>query len=135
MSFDIFLQRFENGEVGTFKRAVVEEIFGPYAVDGAPKGIMRVEYADRGGADVYIDDEEDLKGLMFNHCGGYTFFDALYQLTDRIKGVVYWPGIGPSSAITDAAVMQHLPADFLEACGPPALVHDRSGITDAIRRS
>lgn len=136
MSFDIFVQCFRNGEVATFKRAIVEEIFGPYAVARqADEGIVRVKYPDGGGADVYGDNQPELRSISFDHCGGDAFFDALYLLADRIEGVIYWPGVGPSSAITDAAVLEHLPADFIEGCGPPALVRDRDGITDAIQRS
>ena len=136
MSFDIFVQCFRNREVATFKRAVVEEIFGPYVTRRGPGGeIERVKYSDGGGAEIYGDKQDDLVGISFDHCGGDAFFDALFQLADRIKGVVHWPGVGPSSVITDAAVLEHLPADFVEGCGPPALVHDRDGITDAIQRS
>jgi hypothetical protein len=134
MSFDIFVQCFRNGGVATFKRAVVEEIFESFAV-GYGRHRTCVRFPDGSGANIYLADGDELDSIMFNHCGGDAFFDALYQLTDRIKGVIYWPGVGVSSAITDAAVLEHLPADFVEGCGPPAVAHDRDGITDAIRRS
>jgi hypothetical protein len=134
MSFDIFVQCFRNGEMATFKRTVFEEIFGPFIVSREPK-FARVQFSDGGGAEIYLDDSDEQSSLMFNHCGGDAFFDALYQLTDRIKGVIHWPGEGPSSVVTDAAVLAHLPADFVEGVGPPALVHDRDGITDAIQAS
>ena len=125
-----------NGEIATFKRAIVEEIFGPYAIRrGSGNGIGRVKYPDGSGAEIYGDNQEELDGVMFTHCGGDAFFDGLYQLADRIKGVIYWPGVGRASAITDMTVQEHLPAEFIEGCGPPVLVQDRDGITDAIQRS
>jgi hypothetical protein len=136
MSFDIFIQCFRDGEIATFKREIVEEIFGPYAVKrGETGGIERVRYPDGGGGDVYYADDEDLNSMMFNHCGGDAFFDALLHFTDRIKGVIYWPGVGVCSVITDAAVLAHLPAGFIDGCGPPAFVHDRDGLTETIKRS
>lgn len=134
MSFDIFVQCFRDGEAVTFKRAIFDEIFDRFAVTREAK-FMRVEFPDGGGADIYVDEGDALDSVMFNHCGGDAFFDALYQLADRVKGIIYWADEAPCSAITDAAVLEHLPEDLVEGVGPPALVRDRDGITDAIERS
>ena len=134
MSFDIFVQCFRNGEVATFERAILEEIFGPHVVDRR-LNFMRAEFPDRGGgADVYSGDEDDLRSVMFTHGGGHALFDAIHRLVDGIAGVVYWPDIGPCSAVTDSATLPHLPADFLEACGPPVVAKSGAEIIAAIER-
>lgn len=134
MSFDIFVQCFRNHEVATFKRAVLEEIFGPYVVDRRPS-FMRAEFPDRGGgAEIYSDDEDDLDSVMFTHGGGDPLFDAIYRLVDRIKGVVYWADLPPCCAVTDAATLSHVPVDFIEGCGPAVVAKSGAEIIAAIQR-
>jgi|SRR5579864_324451 len=136
MSFDIFVQCFRDGEVATFKRTILEEIFGPYVTQrGSNREIERVDYPDRtGGAEIYGDREEDLKSVMFTHGGGDALYDAIYRLVERIEGVVYWPDLGPCCAVTDAATLPHLPRKFLESCGPAVVAKSGAEIIAAIQR-
>jgi hypothetical protein len=96
---------------------------------------VEVKFPDGSVADIYVSEEENIESIMVNHCGGKAFFQSLYQLADQVKGVIYWPNLGPSFAITEAATLKHLPSDFAESLGPPTVVSDGDGITDAIRRS
>ena|SRR5579863_3815512 len=133
MSFDIFLAHFENGEVRTFKREIFDRLFGAFTVGTPEPKFMRVRFPDGGGADIYVENKSDLSGMMFNHCGGDAFYDALYELIRQTGSVVFWPGVGRTSVIADPAVVEHLPANFIESCGQPVLVRDKNGITDAIQ--
>jgi hypothetical protein len=136
MSFDIFLQCFRNGKSATFERAIFDESFPAYFVDRERyPGLMRIEYSDGGGADIYVDDGDHVGGMMFNHCGGDAFFDALYELARQTGSVIFWPGVGRTSVIADPTMIRHLPADLIESCGEPVLVHDRVGIMEAIRNT
>jgi hypothetical protein len=136
MSFDIFLQCFQDGQVATWQRSVVEEVFGGSVTDrDNDRHFMRVEFPDGGGSDIYIDNADDMDGMMFNHSGGLGFFDALWELANRIIGCVYWPAVGPSMVITNAATLTHLPPDMLEACGPPVIAKSGADIIAAIERS
>lgn len=73
MSFDIHLQCFRNGEPATFKRALVEEIFGRHAIN-FHLPLTGVNYADRGGAEIYgADDGDDIQSLMFNSAAAPRF--------------------------------------------------------------
>jgi hypothetical protein len=122
VSFDIFLQCCRNGEPATFKRSVVAEIFGPHAY-GDPD-FSNVTFPDGSGSCIYVDPGEDIDGMMFNHCGGDDFFQALYELADRTKSVIFWPDTRPSSAITDEATLAYLPPSFVDGrMGPVQLVH------------
>ncbi len=137
MSFDLFVQCFRHGKVTKFKRTLVEEIFGPYAIGRSAKGgIERLFYPeDDGGGELYGDDGEEIGSLMFSHFGGDALYDGIYALTDRIKGVIYWADEAPCSAITDPEVLAHLPPELVDGVGPPAVVHDRQGIYDAIKQN
>jgi len=129
MSFAIYLQYFRNGETATFKRAVFEQIFGRHAIDldSFPK---RVVYAD-GGAEIYVDADEDIDGVTFNRCGGDTFFAALLELADQTKSVVYWPDEGRQLAVTDPEILPHLPPE-LAALGPAFIVKSGKELEEAI---
>ena len=83
MSFDIMLQRFENGRSVTFPRSLVDEIFGSHVVHRDPY-FIRVRYPDRSGADIWIGrGEAESNGIMFNHCGGEQFANAFFALLER----------------------------------------------------
>lgn len=130
MSFDIFLRRFRNGEAAPFRRADFEEIFGPYVCSRETRFVC-VEFPDGGGSDVYIDDG-DTWHLMFNHCGGDSFFAALYELAARTQSVIFWPDDPPRAAATDAATLQHLPPEFTESPASVQLVHSGSELIACI---
>ena len=129
MSFDIFLQCFRNGEPACFKRTVFEEIFLRDAIDPneLPSGVT---YAD-GGAEIYVEDKEEIDGVSFDHCGGDTFFAALLELADRTGAVVFWPTEGRQIAVTNPDVVGHLPAE-LAALGPAYIVKTGPELRDAI---
>lgn len=110
MSFDIFLQCFQGGEPATFKRSLFEEIFCPNAIN-PQLPLEDVTYAD-GGGDIYGSDDDDIQCLMFNHCGGDTFWAALRELADRTQSVVFSASGWPTLAVADAAAIAHLPANF-----------------------
>jgi hypothetical protein len=134
MSFDIFLQCYRNGEPANFKRSVVEEIFGPHAY-GDPD-FSNVTFPDGSGSCMYVDDGDDMQCIMFNHCGGHDFFQALYELADRTKSVVLWPDDDrPATAVTDEATPGHLPAGFSgPVLGQARLVHSGRELEEYIFR-
>jgi hypothetical protein len=134
MSFDIFLQCFRDKAPATFERSNFEDVFGAYIVSRESNpGFVGVKFPDGSHADVYISELENIDGLMVNHCGGDAFFQALYQLADRTKSSIYWPGSAPSSVVTDDATVLHLPEGFAENFGT-TVVKDGAGIIGAIQR-
>lgn len=105
----------------------MDEVFGfRDSIRDRDPGYLKVDYPDGGGADVYAGVDAEIAHIGFGHFGGDTFFEALYQLADRTKSVVYWPGRAPSSAITDPVMLQHVPKYWEDAVGPPQLV--RNGV-------
>src|SRR5690348_6146281 len=99
MGFAIYLQCYRNGESATFKRAVVEEIFGRDAVD-LRLPLTNVTYPDGSGAQIIgAYEEDDINSLMFNHFGGPTFYDRLYELAHRTRSCLLWPFGDPQSAV------------------------------------
>lgn len=124
MGLDIFVQCCRNGERAMFSRDLVEEIFGRYALDPPPH-LQGATYLD-GRAEIYgADKHEEIDHLMCTHSWGTTFFEALYELADRTKSVIYWPGGDIWAAVTDPATLVHLPPGAFDKNGePPAVIAD-----------
>jgi hypothetical protein len=122
MGFDIFIQRCRNGERAMFKRELVQEIFGRYAVDPPPH-FQGATYLD-GRAEIFGADEGDeIDGLMCSHFSGMTFYEALYELADRTGSVIFWPSDGPWAAVTKEATLAHSPPGAFDRDGrPPSVV-------------
>lgn len=91
MAFDIFLSCLKDEGTGTFKRSLAQEIFGREAVKET-NALFYVEYPDGGGSCVYCSEDEDLNHMMFNHAGGDSFFERLWELADRSHSMIFWPG-------------------------------------------
>jgi hypothetical protein len=164
MSFDIFLQCYRKEKPATFRREIFEGLFLQYcpckkSYASDPK-FMQVEYPDGGGADIYLGnlhddkalllelgkneeanalpgdlgDPRDIAHMMFNHCGGDMFFDAMYKLADQTKSVIFWPNSPSLVVVTDEAVLKELPADF-PGVENPRVVRSGAEIIAAIESS
>jgi hypothetical protein len=132
VSFDIYLLCVRNGEPATFKRSVVTEIFGPHAY-GDPD-FSNVTFPDGSGSCIYVARDDDIESMGFNHCGGNDFFQALYELGDRTKSIIFWPDTRPSFAVTDEATLAHLPLDFEQDFGPGQIVRNGRELQEYIFR-
>lgn len=131
MSFDLFVQRFENGNAATFSRADFDAVFGPYVTSREPD-FVAVAFPDGSGSDVYVDDGETIDSIMFNRFDGDAFFEALHRLAARCKLAIYWPAPDNPIAVTDRSVEPHLPKDFVEDSGPLHIVGSGADIVAAI---
>ena len=134
MSFDIFVFFFKDGGGATISRAQFEEIFGREAVDPAFP-LTDVRYPDGSGGEIYGAEDDLIESLMFNHCGGRTFNARLYELLDRMDGILQWPGEPPCFAVTRREVLDHLPPGHNEEFGPACIASSFEEINEAIRIS
>jgi hypothetical protein len=124
MSFDLFLMCARDGEQSSFKRELYEEIMRRDAL-APPPDRLDLEYADESGGCVNGDEDEDIASLMFNHFGGDTFMERLWELADRTGSFFVWPGEGRTIAVTRAETISHIFHGLAESLGPPFVV--RSG--------
>jgi hypothetical protein len=155
MSFDIFLQCFQRGEPATFDRKIFDEIFLPYCTHPAlyrsDPGDMTVEFPDGSGGQIYpgseigdptddsmkahvASDQSKIQCVMFNHCGGTQFFQAMYELANRTSAVIFWPSVRPSTVVTKEAVLKELPDDFPKLADAK-IVRSGADIVKAIEES
>ncbi len=130
MSFDVFLMCVRDGEEATFKREVLEEVMGRGAIN-PDYPLSNVYYAD-GMSVIYGGDDEDIDSLMFNHFGGDTFFDRLWELADRTGSFLTWPDGECSLAVTCPEMIDQIYPSVIESVGPPIIVRSGKELENAI---
>ncbi|HWE73852.1 MAG TPA: hypothetical protein VG328_11880 [Stellaceae bacterium] len=55
--------------------------------------------------------------MMFNHCGGESFWADLYELADRSKSIIFWPSEEMTYVYTDEAVVKNVPEGAFDGGG------------------
>ena len=126
MSFDVWVGCFQNGDIATFPRAIVERAFADIA-DRSDPATWRL--ADSGGT-LYIGEEA---GFAVNRPPGYDeFWEAIVDVLRQTPSVLYWPGKG--CVIADPSVAAHLHPDLVAAVGTPTVTTDVAEILELIRK-
>ena len=111
MSFDIYLQAFENGAAVERDGSVIRDLLLAHADEQASgRDFAHVSYGD-GAADVYgvPADGEPCAGLMFNHVEG-TAFDLILEVARRSDFVVM--PIGCPVCVVSERQVEHLPPEL-----------------------
>lgn len=130
MSNDIFLICARKDGPATFKRALAEEIMNRGAIN--PRlPLTDITYSD-GGAEVSIEEDEDIDGGGFGRFGGRTFYDRLWELADRTGSYLVWPDFPPCLAVTRPEFVAYIDEDTVEAHGPPYVVKSGKELEYAI---
>lgn len=130
MSLDIFMQAYRSGEPTTFKRMVMDQVFGAN-LSINEDDFARVGFTDGSGGQMFFSEGDDLHGVMFNHCGGEAFWNALFDLLKRTGSVLFWPG-GGGYLVADMAVVAHLPRGMVAESDTVTLVTSGTEIFKAI---
>jgi hypothetical protein len=128
MSFDLFLQVFDQGELTRISRDRVRDAFGAAFVTESEPDRWKVLYDPQNSCDVYLSVDGSagmLQGLSINRpCGDLRLWDALAYILALGNVVLYFPGCR-APVIGNVNSRQHLPLDMIEALGEPIVV--RSG--------
>jgi hypothetical protein len=140
MSFEVFLQTFKGGDNATFERAIAERLFAPYVHEVlSEQWDVRLPDGSPSLGQIFVDQEPLIDSLhVLRPPGDIGFWDAMYQLMKETGALLYWPG-EPLCAVTDAAVLEELPAGFVEEVverdGPIPIVTSGQELWDVIRTS
>lgn len=131
MSFDIFVEAFENGKPRFYPRDVLAKAFGSFCDMSDPKWW---NVAD-SFAGIQLDDAPQVDGFGVNRPPGsdHPFWPALLNVLRETSSVLYWPGGGP--VITDKSVEASLPRGMIKALGPPKVVTSVEEIGQLIEES
>lgn len=136
MSFEIYVQRFQNGEKASFARSHVDDLFGPRMEPHTPgEQFIELIYSEGYGGTLNIRDGQDIDSFTVMSPGGEELFDDLYALIKRAGLVLYWPDEKPSMVIAAEEVRGDLPESMVEALGPGLLVRSGGDIIAAIKRT
>jgi len=133
MSMDLFLACVRDGKESEFERRLVDEVMGRGAVN--PEfPLEEVRYVD-GGSEVHVhkNDGEGAKTVSFRRFGGETFFCRLFELANRTGSFLFWAGNGYGVAVTDRAMLVHLPPGVEDdSLGLPFIVKNGEELEAAI---
>jgi hypothetical protein len=125
MSFDVFVQSFENGEFAGLPRERVREIFGNHLVETEPN-FWRLQYDEANTCGLYLAshgaDTSMVAGFTVNRpCGDERLWNALASILTLGNVVLYFPG-GRAPLVARGGAAQHLPPEMLNSLGQPKVV-------------
>jgi hypothetical protein len=126
MGFDVFLCKIRSDGT-SFDRQIARDIIAKHTLE--PKYVDSVGYPEDGGDGEIFgidDDDKEFNSLMFAHFGGRAFLSLMFELTDRLEGLLVWPGDSESGVhmgVTKEALLPHVPND-LKNLGEAAIIRD-----------
>ena len=122
MSFDVFLQVFDQGESAGISCDRVRDAFGAAFVTESEPNRWKVLYDAQNSCDVYLGLDGGagmLQGLSINRpCGDLRLWEALASILALGNVVLYFPGCR-APVIGNLNARQHLPLNMIEALGEP----------------
>jgi hypothetical protein len=107
VSFDVFLQAFEDGEVAQVDADLVTDLVDPLVVESVG-GFVRIRTRD-GGANLHGYDYPST-GLMLNHISGREVWQVLADVA-RSAGLVVMP-VGASVCVPSGTMIFDLPIEL-----------------------
>jgi hypothetical protein len=109
MSYDVFFQRFEQGQPVPIDKSAFLAAVTPFVAEtGTASRFFRLRAPDGGEADVYADvGEGPCMGFMVNHFAGGAMLDLLVALAEATDTVVLLPD--RPTVVTRPEQQQHLP--------------------------
>jgi hypothetical protein len=138
MSFELFMQCFDHGEPAGLPREAIRTLFPVVAAESEPDCWI-VRYDDENSCDISVTpltaDETLMESLCVNRpCADERLWDALLSVMRLGAVVLYFPGDAPPLVASEAAG-EHLPADMVEAMGPPCVVSSIEEILEIIKNA
>ena len=140
MSFEAYLNCFEDGEESYFPSSIIEDAFAPFISRREPEfSYWVVTYDDASSSDLYLNfDPSDP-----SRCSGFTIarppddprlYDALWKILRVTNSVVYCAGECPP-LVGRRETLSHLNSDMVETLGTPVVVSSGGEIKDWLERS
>ena len=108
MSFDVFFQRFKNGDADEGGGEAMRRVLAPHIVREGPEHDFALIEFGNGSADVYLGASD----MMANHVSGDSPWDLLVDGAMAAQWVIL--PVGCPTCITDEAQRAHLPAGLDE---------------------
>ncbi len=135
MSFDIFIQWFQDGEPAGVLVEQVRSTLGSALVAEDEHG-WQLSFGPDCESDLYLsfvgdNDQSRVSGVTVNRpCAHEMLWEALFELMSLGNGVFYFPDARP--LVRSPSAVDHLPADMVESLGEPEVVVQASALLAAI---
>lgn len=109
MSFDVFLQRFVDGDTADLDARALRAVLDSHiARDDRSWKVQRLSFDD-GSAEIYGADDLS-RGLMLTHVKGLHGWDVIVELARA--GSLAVLAVGCPTAVHDASLLLHLPVEL-----------------------
>jgi len=135
MSFDLYLQKFQNGEAAGISLDVIRDTFGKYVVE-MDEDFWQVQYSVNASSDIFLQvlpDDDSLIHTLSVHraCSDIRLWESLWLLLALPGTIFYYPGcVAPLARDSQACI--HMPEDMRESLGDPVIVSNALEIFQSI---
>lgn len=124
MSFDLYLQKFENGKAAGISPEVIRDAFGKYVVE-LDEDFWQVQYSVDASSDIFLQTlpgDDDLIHTISIHrpCSDIRLWESVWLLLELPGTVFYFPGcLAPMARDSQAGI--HMPEDMRKSLGDPVI--------------
>jgi hypothetical protein len=138
VSFEIFLGCYRDGNSAGLPLLKVKSLF-PVVSEEPESTCWTVHFDALNQSDLYFTphglDEVEIEGLTISRpCADPRLWDAILSVMQMGNVIAYWPDCDQPAAATET-VIDHLPAEMLDALGKPLVVHTAQELHVAITGS
>ena len=135
MSFDLYLQVFENGRAVGVAPEIIRNAFGKYVVE-LDEDYWQVQYAAGESSDIFLQflpTDVSLVHTVSIHrpCSDIRLWEALYILLELPGTIFYYPGCDAPLARDPQAALA-MPSEMRESLGDPVIVSNALEIFQSI---
>ena len=135
MSFDLYLQKFENGKAAGISQDVIRNAFGKYMIE-IDDDFWQVQYSADESSDIFLQllpDDVSLVHTISIHrpCGDIRLWESLCLLLELPGTILYYPGCDTPLA-RDCQAGINMPDDMRESLGEPVIVSNALEIFQSI---
>ncbi len=135
MSFDLYLQRFRNGEAAGVAVEVIRDAFGKHVVE-MDDDYWQVQYEVDESSDIFLqalpDDASGIHTISIHRpCKDVRLWNGLYMLLELSGTIIYFPGCA-APLTRDPLADITMPTGMRESLGKPVIVQSGLEIFQAV---
>ena len=135
MSFDLYLQKFQNGKAAGIALDVIRDVFGKYVVE-LDEDFWQVQYSVDESSDIFLQPLSGDDGLIHTlsihrPCSNIRLWEGLWLLLELPGAIFYYPGcVAPLARDSQAGI--NMPEDMRKSLGDPVIATSAMEIFQSI---
>jgi hypothetical protein len=136
MSFDIGLICFENGDTAPLPAAIMIKAFAPNITPVDDGELWELSFPDGGGGEMDpLYDTDRHFDFCITGASGEDIYKPIFEIMRQTHTLLWWSGCDDAMVTADPDIAAHLPPDYIEQNGTPALVRSVDDIFDEIAKT